>query len=445
MPPLHYALLHGWLRLAGEAVPGPGAVAWGRGYALLLAAPAFPLLFLLARRLAGERDAVAAVGLFAVSPLHVFYGHYVRMYGLMLVAGLAAAFWFLRWLDDGRRRDLAAFTGAAAVSLYVHPLAVLLIATLDLVFMVRVGRAEFVRRFPALAVAHLVLALAYTPWLVYLPGQIEKVARAFWIPEPGLSELVRTVIMFHFHLPLPGWALAPAGFLAMLLAVVTAIEAHRRWRAWPVERPALAAAGLLVVAPVALMFVVSQVRPVYVERAVLLSGAVYFALLAAALRRLPVRPLAGALYALLAAGLVLANLYQYHYEAFPRSPFYAVTAVVEAELRPGDLVLHDNKLSYFPSHVIAPGLPQGYLADPPGSPNDTLAPASSAAMGLEPLPLSGAAAHPGRVWLVVFERALRESATTGSPLAGRAALAPRGAPEERRVGDLVIYRYPARN
>jgi hypothetical protein len=64
-------------------------------------------------------------------------------------------------------------------------------------------------------------------------------------------------------------------------------------------------------------------------------------------------------------------------------------------------------------HVYAPDLPQSFLADEPGSHNDTLAPATQDALGLWPLedyPTEAEAAR--RVRYIVFQRELDEYAVT---------------------------------
>ena len=199
---------------------------------------------------------------------------------------------------------------------------------------------------------------------------------------------------------------------------------------------------ILAVAPPALMFIISQIQPVYVERAVLISSGAYYLLLAAALQTLPVRPIAFALATVLIIGVGAANDYQYAYNQFPRSPFDATSRYLKTVYRPGDLVLSDNKLSYFPLYYLAPDITQGYLADPPGSPNDTLAAGSQDALGLHPVELPDGVREYQRIWLVVFLQAETESAALGKPVTSQAWFDKRysGALEER-IGDLIIYLY----
>ncbi|MSQ28732.1 MAG: hypothetical protein EXR51_11450 [Dehalococcoidia bacterium] len=442
MPPLYYALLHFWNTALVDLTSGSGVVFWSRMFSVIIAAVTVPVFFQSAHFIADERDAVIATGLVAVAPFHVFYGHYVRMYGLMLLTGIATATFFLLWLRDGRRWQLGAFAVAAAVSLYVHSLAFLLILTLDAIVLVQAFRRTERSRFGGLALAHAGIVVAYFPWLVHLPGQVEKVARAFWITPPGPAEIIRTVLVFHFHLPLPAWALFSGAFIGLVLAAVTVLETRRRWLYHPDERHRLATLTMLAVLPAMLMFPVSQVRPIYIERAVLFSASVYFVLLAGALRLLPSRRFALVLGSVLAGGLVVGNVHQYYYEEFPRSPFDAATAFLSQHSLPGDIVLHDNKLSYSPSLVLSRELPQAYLPDPPNSPNDTMAAGTTSAMALEPTSLENAVSGRRRVWLVVFRQELAESDASGRALASKHWLDSRySSPQETRIGDLSIYLY----
>lgn len=198
-------------------------------------------------------------------------------------------------------------------------------------------------------------------------------------------------------------------------------------------------------APLVLMFLVSQVRPVYVERAVMVSAAAYYLLLAAALRSLPIKPLAWALVGAIGLIMAAAHGYQYAYEGFPRSPYYALAGQLAPEVRPGDVVLHDNKLSYFPTYFFAPNLPQAYLPDPPGSANDTLAQGTIEVLGLPPASLEEAVRGRPRVWFVIYRRALEEAAAAGRGHEHKAWLDQRYRGELRhQIGDLQVWLYHVR-
>lgn len=86
-------------------------------------------------------------------------------------------------------------------------------------------------------------------------------------------------------------------------------------------------------------------------------------------------------------------------------------------------------------------LAQGYLPDPLGSPNDTLAPATIGVLGLPPTTLEAAAMH-RRVWLVLYQRTLDEAAKAGTVPASKAWLEQHyQGGLEQRIGDLRLYLY----
>ncbi|MBM2827468.1 MAG: putative rane protein, partial [Dehalococcoidia bacterium] len=108
----------------------------------------------------------------------------------------------------------------------------------------------------------------------------------------------------------------------------------------------------------------------------------------------------------------------------------------------GDYVIHDNKLSYFPTYYLAPDLPQGFVADPPGSPHDTLAPGTMDAWGTWPSDPAQAAQDNNRVWYVVYEKALEEAALQGISPPNKSWFDERyPLLIEARVGDLRLYLY----
>ena len=150
-------------------------------------------------------------------------------------------------------------------------------------------------------------------------------------------------------------------------------------------------------------------RPVFVTRGFLAAVTGYLGLAGIIIAsRWPKLP--GGLVLLgFITGAAVGLPFHYTFEEFPRSPYQAAMADLQSEVKPGDLIIHDNKLSFFPSHYYAPDLEQLFLADEPGSPNDTFAFASQQAMGLFPQPnLEQAVDGAQRVFFIVFETTLHE-------------------------------------
>jgi mannosyltransferase len=191
------------------------------------------------------------------------------------------------------------------------------------------------------------------------------------------------------------------------------------------------------------MFSISQIKAVYIERAVLVCALAYYltvaqAILEGGLPRLVI-------LSLIPVPLLLASSlwYQYSYSEFPRSPFREANAYLRAHCRAGDIIIHDNKLSFFPSHYYDRDLVQKYMGDAPGSPTDTLALPTQEALGLLGQPdMSQAVGKAQRVWFIIFQRALDEAEELGAPNANKSWLDSHyDLVTERTFKDLKLYLY----
>ncbi|MCX6022405.1 MAG: glycosyltransferase family 39 protein [Chloroflexi bacterium] len=449
MPPLYYVLLHLW-------APNIAALWWERLPSVAFSVATVAVAYLLGLRTVGRTGATLGALFVALSPFFVFFAQFARMYALLTLLVLLAA---LSLLETTRRPVAwAAYAAAALGALYAHNLAVVNLAALHLAALPLLAHQPDRRRWLLkLALADTVVAFGFLPWLTFLPEQLAKINRAFWIERPGAAELVRTPIAFLFNLPAPPWALPLLLFWTILLTAVIlrAGILHRKLRRLTAVggdgRPdaalssdgtmfpgGLAFVALLAAAPVALMFAVSQVRPIYVERGVMAAAAAGFLLLGWAIAATRRR---GERLVLTAGTIVLMTgslVYYYQYDQFPRSRYREAAARLAALAAPGDTVLHETKLSYFPMRYFQPGLPQHFLADPPGSPNDTLAPATMAAFGIAPATASELDGAP-RVWLVTYRRSFEEAGRAGrQPAAVELLTARRDSLAAESVGDLVL-------
>jgi uncharacterized membrane protein len=417
-PLLYYTTLNGWMAVFGES---PFAV---RLWSVVLGVTTVGMIYLLARDLFGEKTGLAAALITAVAPFHVQYSQETRMYALLGLLLVSATWCFVRgWKalpgsDDvarGKRATnltiqsdkkswlwWAAFGVLAALAMYTQQMAAFYLVALGLVPLLARRRDLFIRVLVGAGIA----VVLYLPWLVNLPSQLAKVRSYYWIDKPGIGALLRTVFSFLVvNLDTPRSAFFPALAAAVFLLIFMVIQVIlylRRRRA--LDRHPLLFVLWLAGAPVLLMWLVSQIQPVYLERSLLPSALMLYVALAWFFTRggLP-RPIAG-VFAVLGLALVGVGLYyQYTWATFPNSPFRDAAAYMRANLQPGDVVIHQNKLSALPTVYYDRTLPQHYIGDAPGSPEDTLATPTQQALKL-PADACAAMAAVGakRVWWVVF-------------------------------------------
>jgi mannosyltransferase len=401
MPPLYYFLLHFWLAF--------GQSAWVlRLLNVFLGLGTVGLVYDLARRWFGAITGRWAALLVAVSPLHIFHAQGMRMYVLLGLAQLAYVYFFLDiyWQNEkrqgGSRLSWIGLVACGVIAMYSHNLAIVAMVIPNLYLLLK----KRWQLFGWLILAQFIIGCCAYPWLQLVPGQIAKVQGAFWTPRPGWLEIVQAMVVFHTNLPVPSSWLPAAVLVSCLFFSLIIFELLR-------NRPKSEVFGALVsftILPPALLFGLSYLmRPVFVPRGFILSSLTYYACAGYAISRTQARMASvflGIVFILPALGFLP---FQYAYAEFPRSPFLAATRKLAQVSQTGDVIIHDNKLSFFPAKYYDPALNQVFLPDPPGSPNDTLALASQKALEIFPVQdLSSAVQGYQRVWFVVFDKAIAE-------------------------------------
>jgi len=405
-PLLYYFFLHVWMDLFGQSpfVVRLPSVFFGLGTIVLA--------FLITQELFDRRTSLLAALIAAVAPFHVNYSQEARMYSLLCFLSLLSAFFFVRCWRRGGWGNWPGFIVAATLSLYIHNLAFLNLLALDLFALI----ARKWRLLKSLILAHIVVALLFAPWLGVIFSQFGKVQQAYWVPRPGLAELINTVMAFTFNLPTWPPLLPMILFLSLSILALALYRVFRTHLRQETHREAVWLLLLMAFAPVVVVFLISQFRSVYIIRGLLPAALAYYLLLARVASDLKL-PRWGwaAIASILAVPVAFSLGYHYQYAQFPRSPFDQAVAYLRENYRPGDAIVHDNKLTFFPCYYYDRELPQTFVADPPGSGSDTLALPTQEALGLFAQEIEAATAGYDRVWLVIFDQAVAEYQAAGYP------------------------------
>ncbi|MDP3721093.1 MAG: hypothetical protein Q8R09_01420, partial [Anaerolineaceae bacterium] len=80
-------------------------------------------------------------------------------------------------------------------------------------------------------------------------------------------------------------------------------------------------------------------------------------------------------------------------------PLKKVEAAISNEIKPGDLVVHSNKLTYLPFFYYDPALPMTFIGDDPGGATDTLSKATRKILCVSDSPyIQSAVSGAQRIW-----------------------------------------------
>jgi mannosyltransferase len=408
MPPLYFFLLHGWMGVSLQ-------VWFLRLLTVFLSLAVIAIHYALVAHLFGRRAAGWAAFLTAISSLQIYHAQDVRMYALLLVwqAGYLyffARIYFVRAGGTARRaqrRDWLGLVLCGTLAMYSHNLAIFALGIPSFYLLLKWDWKAILR----LAAAQITIGILALPWLILIPGQIAKVQKAWTLPQPGIVEVLQAVILFTASLPLPYILLAIVAVLSLQIFVMLAIETWRLRRAEPELLYLLCA---LLLPPVMLFLASYLMRPIFIPRGFLISSLAYLGLAGVVIARTWARGVGRLILGafVLAAALSLPTFYTY--DDFPRSPYRTAMQVMRETLPDRAVIIHENKLSYFPAHFYAPELNQVFVADAPDSPNNTFELASQQAMQIFPQPdLVAAVGAYQEVYFVFFSQTVEEYRAVG--------------------------------
>jgi mannosyltransferase len=286
-PPLHYLLLHFWIKLFGDSEISlrlPSAIA---GVAAVY------VLYRLVRALLGMGAGLVAAFIFAINRYQIAYSQEARAYELMVLAGLISTCLFVRIMRRRAPRAQGIYALVTAGLLYCHLYGIFVLVAHHIAWaFARLRKRSMLspRRWALLNLA--VLAL-FSPWIRISVRWARDVQQSFWIPPLHPVDLFMTYRAY-------------AGSTAMLILLAALAllglrrAAHRRALAL------LAALALLpVVVPIAMSILT---RPTFTPRYGLIAAAGWIALAAGGVIALPNRPLRAGTLAAIAFFAAIATL-----------------------------------------------------------------------------------------------------------------------------------------
>jgi 4-amino-4-deoxy-L-arabinose transferase-like glycosyltransferase len=397
-PPAYYFMLWGWMQAFGNSLISVRLLSVALSLGIVVC------IYLIANHLFNPPTALIAAIFSAILPFQIHYGQEIRMYVLL-------TFWLCLATYALLKRQWILFSVAAALAQYTHNLAAFYLIPLALT---PVFQKDW-KTLRSLTVAGFASIIIYSPWLIQLPAQISKVTSSFWIERPGLEKIFTLLLIYLPHLPLPNNLLLPGLLFATLTVTLAVFQTYRVQK----EDTPQAKNGLwlayLSFAPPLLLWLVSQISPIYVERAMLPSHAVFCIWLAWAFTqtKLP-RPVQLFAFALILSSAGM-GLYQHlYYKGFPYGPYTALGQSIQNRLRQGDVVIHSNKLTYLPAFYFDRELSQSYIIDVSGSSTDTLSPVTRNILHLtDQENIETASTEATRVWYIIYQQSIDEYISQG--------------------------------
>ena len=396
-PPAYYFLLWGWMQLFGDSLIAV------RLLSIIFSLGIIYFLYLIARHLFDEQTALAAACLAAILPFQIHFGVEIRLYVLL-------AFWLTLTTYAFLKRQWILFSVAAALAQYTHNLAAFYLIPLAFT---PIFKKDW-KTLRSLTLAGIAALILYAPWLIQLPGQILKVTSNFWVEKPGIEKLFTLLLVYLPNLPLPNSLLMAGLLLSTLIIVLAVFQTFRtQYEKIGQNKNGLWLAYLSFTPPL-FLWLVSQYYPMYVERALLPSHAIFCIWLAWVFTQTKLPRLIRTIVVMMILASACMGIYQQAaYKGFP----YISTALIQSienRLEKGDVIIHSSKLSYLPSFYFNRTLPQGFVADPANSNVDTLSPVTQRTLNLQSIAdMENGTLQAKRVWFIIYQQSKDEFGLAG--------------------------------
>ena len=314
-PPLIYMLSYAW-RVFGDSDLAVRSLSIVFGLATLAAG------YALARELFGRTPALVATALLAVHPWHIYISQEARSYPELWFFLTTSAFAAWRWCERGDKRAAALFVVAAALALWTHYLAGIVLF-IQFVWGVIALRRQG-RRLGAWVLLHTGVAVLFSPILPMLWQQFHRVENDHWMPRPTAADLAELARRFSFN----AWYAAP---VILALAALPLIAPRER-------RAALFA---LAIGPVTVMLcwaLGSAGVRLFAAKYMLFALPAVFALVAAGLARLPGKHTPAIAAALLLLFSIRSTLKR---DPYPEAASLGrARAALTGHVRAGDIFFH---------------------------------------------------------------------------------------------------------
>lgn len=345
-PPLYFVMLRGWIGLYGDGI-------WSiRGMSAIPGVIAVGLGIWLTRSLSTRRAAVMAGIFLALLPTAVRYSQEVRMYSLLAVWLLGATLALVYWVrQPARLRYLAAYVLLMTAGFYTHYFTALCVlvhwAWLGLLCTTQPRGRRLMTSAPWWG-ANVVIVLLYLPWLPNLLNLVQHVDQLKVGGDIGWEDPVNLLsvpsMIWQFVLQDEALDFWPPLFwaLPLLLLAVVGVTA---WR----DRGPYRLASLLTLfflLPLFLVYAVSFISPVFIERYLTVYALGLPILVALAITRLPKRLalLGGALFVMF-VGVELVGL-KNNYTPMMPVQFNVPVEFVNRNYQEGDRIVLSDMLWY---------------------------------------------------------------------------------------------------
>ncbi len=383
----------------------------GHLFSILISIAILFLLFHLVQEFVETQKIWIVMFFLSISPFFVHYSQEIRMYVLMALALVTATYALFRGMKESAILWWVVFAVSAALAQYTHNLSAIYLIVLA---SIPAWRRDW-RSIRNVLLSGLGAIILYLPWIIPLFSQVGNMNN-YWVERPTLDRFITLILAYIAGIPLEGNLLLLGLFASVLVLVFGILAGLKIGRGKDDEAFSGGWLFYLGLVPPIVLWLLSQWKPVYIERA-LLTSSIMFVMGVGWIITHP--KTAKGTRVILASGLILGavigNWVHWTYDGFPYGPWEQIGAYFQDELEEGEIVVHSNKLTFMPMYYyFKDTFSQEFIADAENSSTDTLAPETQDVLGIkESENIEDLIENEEGVWFVVFRKEIEEYQESG--------------------------------
>lgn len=280
-PPMYYWVLKAWTSIFGLSEIAI------RSLSTVFFLVAIGFMYILVRRLFGQKAAIYSAVLLSVTPLLLRYAVEARMYGMTSAIVVSSTYLLVSAMEQPKRWKWVVYGLLVALGLWTHYFTALAFAAQWLWRYIVVKKATFKKTIPIFfskdwLLAHLVAVVAYLPWLFVAIKQLVGIqGGGFWIsPITPASPItfVSEALFYRTNSETSGWFAVLMWAIVITLAILIA----KVWRSLTQDKQkSFLLLAIMAALPLLLLMIVSlpPLRPALVNRYIVPSAVFLVALI----------------------------------------------------------------------------------------------------------------------------------------------------------------------
>lgn len=295
---------------------------------VVLAVLSIPIMYRVGRLSLGRPAGLLGAFFLALNPFHLWYSQEARMYTMVVFFVLGSVYFFLRAIRKNTWRSWGSFVIFSTLAYGTHYFA-LQIALVQFAFIL--CRFRILHRvFRKWAICQGLAFLPLIPWLVAYFGQDVVALGIGWIKRPTLLAPLQTLWAFSSNY---GGSLTPIGLFLLCLVLLQGFLTRQ-----PAHRDHKLFLALWLGLPIVVTWLISQRRPIYDHRYLIVVLPAYLVLLAYGVVGVSHRILKWALTIALVAIMASSSIRIYFDPVFLKQDWRGAAHYVQSSAQANDVI-----------------------------------------------------------------------------------------------------------